>query len=416
MLSIPQGVPIAAQGPSSCAASSNAVRASWWDDDDVADGETPSDGSGAPEQSAPAAPPAPAPTTPAPTTGRPEKTTWKMLFAALPGRIATGLTHLGRWLTQLGQWLARLGRRLARLGEIKPTPLQKLALLSGLATVSIFGALAFPANPIGQACVIAFVPGLSIAIGIVGTRWHAGQQLDQQLWKATQNAVYTSQQLRRLVHYVDERLSAARTHLENGGDDEVLIEVVRAKTATELSMGVTEPSSHRWAPTIPVVAADESQLISGSVARVEDQHTVIINRGSTHGAKPDMVFAVLSDAGDPILDPETGEVIGELPTEKLRVKIVEVQPKFSRAVTFRMFVPEQVQYPALTRSAGSAGTGADLGAFDYIDESISRMLEAELAESAREKITNARSSARQDVPVRPHADVGIGDRVQQVRS
>ncbi|MBX9640445.1 MAG: hypothetical protein K2X97_12155 [Mycobacteriaceae bacterium] len=153
-------------------------------------------------------------------------------------------------------------------------------------------------------------------------------------------------------------------------------------------------------------------MISGSVARVEDQHTVIINRGSAHGARPDMVFAVLSDAGDPILDPETGEVIGELPTEKLRVKIVEVQPKFSRAVTLRMFVPEQVQYPALT---GSAGSGSDLGALDYMDESISRMLEAELAESAREKITNARSSARKDVPVRPQANVDIGDRVRQVR-
>ncbi|MBX9640446.1 MAG: hypothetical protein K2X97_12160 [Mycobacteriaceae bacterium] len=210
----------------------------------MADGETPSDGSSAPEQSAPAGPPAPVPTTP--TTGRPEKTTWKMLFAALPGHIAAGLTHLGRWLTHLGRWLARLGGRLARLGEIKPTPLQKLALLSGLAVVSIFGALAFPANPIGQACVIAFVPGLSIAIGIVGTRWHAGQQLDQHLWKATQNAVYTSQQLRRLVHYVDERLSAARTHLESGSDDGVRIEVVRAKTATELSLGVTSPSSHQW--------------------------------------------------------------------------------------------------------------------------------------------------------------------------
>ncbi|AYE96951.1 hypothetical protein C0J29_21310 [Mycobacterium paragordonae] len=381
----------------------------------MADGETPSDSSGAPGQSDPAGQrPAPA-AAPAPpgvaVAAGTEKTTWKTLFAALPGHLASGLTHLSRWLSHLGGWLAGLGRRLARLSEIKPTPLQKLALLSGFAALSIFGALAFPANPIGQACVIAFVPGLCIAIGIFGTRWYAGQKIDQHLWKTMQNAVHTTQQLRRSLQYVDDRLSAARTHLDSGSDDGVLIEVVRAKTATEISVGVTESASQQWGRTLPAGAVDLSRPISGSVARVEDQHTLIINRGSAHGAEPDMVFAVLANAGEPIVDPETGEVIGELPTEKLRVKVVEVQPKYSRAVTFRTFAPEQVQYPALTSSARA---GSDVGALDFIDESISRMLEAELAEPAREKIANARSAVHSGVPARPQANIDIGDRVQQV--
>lgn len=347
-----------------------------------------------------------------------------MLFAALPGHLATGLTHLGRWLTQLGRWLARLGRRLARLGEIKPTPPQKLALLSGLAAASIFGALAFPANPIGQACVIAFVPGLCIAIGVYGARWHVGQGLDQHLIRATQTAVHTTLQLRKAVHYVDERLSAAQTHLESGGDEGALIEIVRARTATELSLGVSEVRPRQWDSARAVQAAGETrgssvtrattdgEFISGSVARVEDQYTVILNRGAVHGIRPDMVFAVLADGGDPILDPETGEVIGELPAEKLRVKVVDVQPKFSRAVTFRTSTPALVAYPAMSMYSLSAA--GEVGTFDFSDESLSRMLENEFAEPTfvREKIATAKSGAQ---PVRPEAAIDVGDRVRQVR-
>lgn len=362
----------------------------------------------------------PAPPAPRPAASRLGRTTWRTLFAALPGHLAAGFTHLGHWLTQLGKWLARLSRRLARLSEIKPTPLQRLALLSGLAAASIFGALAFPTNPIGQACVIAFVPGLCIAIGIFGTRWHTRQGIDQHLLEATRHAVNTTVQLQRSVRYVDERLSAAQTHLESGSEDVALIEIVRAKTATELSLGSAEMPSRRWEPPLTAHAVEDGELLRGSVACVEDQYTVIINRGSAHGAKPDMVFAVLADVGEPLRDPETGEVIGELPTEKLRVKVTEVQPKYARAVTFRTFTPTAVGYPALTGSAGTnrPGSGSsEVGAFDFIDESISRMLEAELAEPipAREKIANAKPSAQRDMPARPQVRVDVGDRVQQVR-
>jgi hypothetical protein len=64
-----------------------------------------------------------------------------------------------------------------------------------------------------------------------------------------------------------------------------------------------------------------TEQIAGSVARVED--TLILNRGSEHGVEPGMIFAVLSDSGDPIIDPKTGEEIGRLPREKLRVKVFD---------------------------------------------------------------------------------------------
>jgi hypothetical protein len=246
--------------------------------------------------------------------------------------------------------------------------------------------------------------------------------------------------------------------LESGNSDGALIEVVRAKTATELSLSAAEQASNQWESLSPSGAPaaqsafnagddqgrprisegsnpkatriggeqahrdDNNEFIGGSVARVEDQYTLIINRGSEHGAKLEMVFAVLADGGDQILDPETGNVIGELPTEKLRVKVVDVQPKYSRAVTFRTFTPAKVEYPALTGFARTssdseiAGAG-DVGTFDSFDESISKMLETELAESipTREKIANAKSTTQQDAAVRPHVSIDIGDRVRQVR-
>lgn len=389
----------------------------------MADGEPPATGSEIPGQPLAAGTPS--------SNGRAQL---KALFATWPTHFANGLSHLGAGLSLLGRWLARLGRRLARLAELRPSPLQKLAILGGLAGLSIFGALAFPGNPIGQACVIAFVPGLCITLGILGTRWYAGQELSQSHTKATQNALYATLHMKKSVRYVDERLADAQHHLESGSKEGALIEVVRAKTATELSLGTAEQSVRQWetvfssdAPLPRIIAGDgpgvrgaasrdgeASALITGSVARVEDEYTLIINRGSEHGLVPDMVFAVMTDGGDEILDPETGGVIGELPVEKLRVKVVEVQPKFSRAVTFRTYTPAKLQYPALTGLARAGGQTDDVGPFDSIDESITKMFETELGEPipVREKIGNAKS-AGDDAPVRPQVRVNIGDRVRQ---
>jgi hypothetical protein len=358
-------------------------------------------------------------------------------------------THLGRWLTHFGNWLARLG-------EVKPTPLQTLAILGGLAAVSIVGGLAFSDNAFGQACAIAIVPGLSIAIGIVGNRWYSKQGLDQQMAKATQNAVDTTLHLERSVRYVDDRLSEAQDHLENGRGYSGLIEVVRAKTATELSYGTAQQASRQWesvsasgAPAAQAVFTenddemrprirednnpkiantssdkthgdDNNGRIKGSVARIEDQYTLIINRGSEHGVKPEVVVAVLADGGDPIIDPETGEVIGELPTEKLRVKVFEVHAKYSRAATFRTFIRPKVEYPALT---GMTSVGSELaeqssasGAIDSINASVSKMIATELADPRpiREKIANAKPVRQKEPTVRREVTINIGDKVRQV--
>ncbi|BBX25422.1 hypothetical protein [Mycolicibacterium alvei] len=74
--------------------------------------------------------------------------------------------------------------------------------------------------------------------------------------------------------------------------------------------------------------------LSGQVALVEDDYTLVINRGAEAGVTPGMVFAVQSESDQVITDPESGRELGRLTREKLRVKVFDVQPLFSRAHTF----------------------------------------------------------------------------------
>ncbi len=76
--------------------------------------------------------------------------------------------------------------------------------------------------------------------------------------------------------------------------------------------------------------------ITGQVALIEDDHTLVINRGTEAGVMVGMVFAVDSDTGPVITDPESGRELGRLRREKLRVRVFDAQPLFARAHTFVM--------------------------------------------------------------------------------
>lgn len=76
------------------------------------------------------------------------------------------------------------------------------------------------------------------------------------------------------------------------------------------------------------------RTLSGQVALIEDDYTLVINRGAEAGVTPGMIFAVQSEADQVITDPESGRELGRLTREKLRVKVFDVQPLFSRAHTF----------------------------------------------------------------------------------
>ena len=76
------------------------------------------------------------------------------------------------------------------------------------------------------------------------------------------------------------------------------------------------------------------ETITGHVALIEDDHTLVINRGTEAGVATGMVFAVSSRTGPVITDPETGRELGRLNREKLRVRVFDAQPLYARAHTF----------------------------------------------------------------------------------
>jgi hypothetical protein len=77
--------------------------------------------------------------------------------------------------------------------------------------------------------------------------------------------------------------------------------------------------------------------IEGKVARLIDTQTLVINRGSEHGVRVGMRFAVLNPRGAEITDPDTNEVIGSVELDKIVVKVVSVEPRLAVARTFRTF-------------------------------------------------------------------------------
>lgn len=78
----------------------------------------------------------------------------------------------------------------------------------------------------------------------------------------------------------------------------------------------------------------DAHTLTGQVALIEDDYTLVINRGAEAGVAPGMVFAVHSESDQVITDPESGRELGRLTREKLRVRVFDVQPLFSRAHTF----------------------------------------------------------------------------------
>ncbi|KGI71094.1 hypothetical protein MJO55_21500 [Mycolicibacterium rufum] len=76
--------------------------------------------------------------------------------------------------------------------------------------------------------------------------------------------------------------------------------------------------------------------MAGQVALIEDDHTLVLNRGAEAGVTVGMVFTVRAGDGRVITDPETGRELGTLSREKLRVRVFDVQPLFSRAHTVVM--------------------------------------------------------------------------------
>ena len=72
--------------------------------------------------------------------------------------------------------------------------------------------------------------------------------------------------------------------------------------------------------------------IEGKVAAILDKHTIVINRGSTHGVKRGDTFYIYNVLG-PFEDPDTGESLGTTNDTLSRVTVDTLEDKFCIAST-----------------------------------------------------------------------------------
>ena len=89
--------------------------------------------------------------------------------------------------------------------------------------------------------------------------------------------------------------------------------------------------------------------IEGKVAAVINRRELVINRGTAAGVQEGMKFKVMDRLLE-ITDPESHETLGTLEREKVRVKVSEVHPKFSVAMTYETY---QVSEPGLPGMLGA---------------------------------------------------------------
>lgn len=77
--------------------------------------------------------------------------------------------------------------------------------------------------------------------------------------------------------------------------------------------------------------------IEGKVAAILNERDLVVNKGSSAGVEEGMIFKVI-EPDVSLKDPDTGESLGILEREKIRVKIVEVNPKYAVGKTYQTYV------------------------------------------------------------------------------
>ena len=78
-------------------------------------------------------------------------------------------------------------------------------------------------------------------------------------------------------------------------------------------------------------------LVRAKVARIINNTDLALNKGSDDGVEEGMKFAILSDAGEDIRDPDTGEVLDSIQIAKTVVKVIHVSPRLAVGRTFRSY-------------------------------------------------------------------------------
>lgn len=78
-----------------------------------------------------------------------------------------------------------------------------------------------------------------------------------------------------------------------------------------------------------------TEPIRGKVARILNSRELVINVGSKGGVTTGMRFDVMDTKGENITDPDTGQLLGSVERQKVRVQVSNVQENLSVASTYK---------------------------------------------------------------------------------
>ena len=100
---------------------------------------------------------------------------------------------------------------------------------------------------------------------------------------------------------------------------------------------------------------DGHEPIRGRVAAVLNSRQLIINRGSDHSVEPGMCFSVLEELN--VTDPDTGEPLVDIPREVVKVRVIDVHPRYAVAHTYETYsVPAPGRFGGGLQSLGQTYT------------------------------------------------------------
>ncbi len=109
-----------------------------------------------------------------------------------------------------------------------------------------------------------------------------------------------------------------------------------------------------------------SAPIEGKIAKIVDERTVVINRGSEADVREGMKFAIFA-GGDTVTDPDTGESLGTWEVVKGTVKTTHVQEKLSVCNVTGTEQAAEEKKPSKTLSSAMVDVSFDKGGGNKLD-------------------------------------------------
>ena len=71
--------------------------------------------------------------------------------------------------------------------------------------------------------------------------------------------------------------------------------------------------------------------VEGKVAKILGNNEIVINRGTSEGVRPGMLFEVFAPEGEEVWDPDTGETLGTVEDVTAHAQVTEVKERLAVA-------------------------------------------------------------------------------------